>query len=283
MAGLEVAGLRPVRIHSNAVFLLPSARIIVRVGSGADAVERALRAVTVTRWLVGEGYPSVVPIADIDQPVIVESERGSGVPVTFWQQADAGPGSRPVTGTEFGRLLRWLHTLRAPFALPVFGPLDRLAAAARASRWLAASDRRWIEVRAAELQRGLDETVEFGLGRGLVHGDAQMGNVIAARTGWLVADWDNVATAPREWDLVPAAAEERFGGSPQVLTELLGAYGADPTADPGWVILRDIYELRSVAAHIRRAPSSPPHAREAALRIASLRAGDRAVRWSPVG
>jgi hypothetical protein len=47
-------------------------------------------------------------------------------------------------------------------------------------------------------------------------------------------------------------------------------------------VLISVYELRSVAAHIRRAPVSPPHAREAALRIASLRAGDRSVRWSAV-
>ncbi|MEH1016865.1 aminoglycoside phosphotransferase family protein [Micromonospora sp. CPCC 206060] len=278
---LDGRGLRPVRVHSNAVFLLPRARIIVRVGRGADAVGRAMRAVKVARWLVGEGFPSVVPVAGIEQPIVVAGDQEDEAPVTFWEQADIGPAPEPITGAELGRLLRWLHTLQPPFVLPVFRPLNRLIAAAGASSWLTASDRRWIHARAVELQCGLD-TVEFGLGTGLVHGDAQLGNVISARTVRLVADWDNVATAPREWDLVPAAAEERFGGSPQLLTQLLAAYGADPTTDPGWGILRDIYELRSVAAHIRRAPFSSPHAREAALRIASLRAGDRAVRWSAV-
>ncbi|MEU3455294.1 aminoglycoside phosphotransferase family protein [Micromonospora sp. NPDC006766] len=282
MAGLDAGGLRLIRVHSNAVFLLPRARIIVRVGRGADAVGRAMRAVEVTRWLVGEGFPSVVPVAGIEQPVVVDSDREDAAPVTFWEQADIGPAPQPVTSAELGRLLRWLHTLRPPFILPVFRPLDRLTEAVGASSWLSASDRRWIDARVVELQRGLD-AVGFRLGTGLVHGDAQLGNVISARTGPLVADWDNAATAPREWDLVPGAAEERFGGSPQLLTQLLAAYGADPTADSGWGILRDIYELRSVAAHIRRAPSSPPHAREAVLRIASLRAGDRTARWSAVG
>lgn len=282
VVGLDAGGLRPVRVHSNAVFLLPRARIIVRIGRGADAVGRARRAVEVTRGLVGEGFPSVVPVAGIEQPIIVDGDQEDGAPVTFWEQADTGPAAEPVTGAELGRLLRWLHTLRPPFVLPAFRPLDRLIAAVDASNWLNASDRRWIDARAAELQRGLD-MVEFRLGTGLVHGDAQPGNVISARTDQLLADWDNAATAPREWDLVPAAAEDRFGGSSQLLTQLLAAYGADPTTDPGWGILRDIYELRSVAAHIRRAPSSPPHAREAALRIASLHAGDRAVRWSAVG
>ncbi|MFD6757234.1 MULTISPECIES: phosphotransferase family protein [Micromonospora] len=282
LVGLDAGELRPVRFHSNAVFLLPRACIIVRVGRGADAVGRAARAVDVTRWLVSEGFPSVVPVSGIEQPVIVDGDQEDESPVTFWEQADVVPAPEPVTGAELGRLLRWLHTLRPPFVLPVFRPLDRLVAAVKASSWLQASDRRWIDARAVELQHSLD-TVEFRLGVGLVHGDAQLDNIISTRTGPLVADWDNAATAPREWDLVPATAEERFGGSPQLLPQMLGAYGADPTTDPGWRILRDIYELRSVAAHIRRAPFSPPHAREAALRIASLRAGDRTVRWSAVG
>lgn len=282
LVGLDAGELRPIRIHSNAVFLLPRARVIVRVGRGADAVGRAVRAVEVTRWLAGEGFPSVVPVRGIEQPIIVDGDQDEAAPVTFWEQADICPAPEPVTGAELGRLLRRLHALRPPFVLPLFRPLDRLIAAVRASSWLRESDRRWIDARVVELQHSLD-TVEFRLGTGLVHGDAQLGNVISARTGLLVADWDNAATAPREWDLVPAAAEERFGGSPQLLTQLLAAYGADPTTGPGWGILRDIYELRSVAAHIRRAPSSPAHAREAALRIASLRAGDRAVRWSAAG
>ncbi|SCL13139.1 Phosphotransferase enzyme family protein [Micromonospora nigra] len=241
-----------------------------------------MRAVEVTRWLVREDFPSVVPVKGVDQPIIVDGGQEEGTPVTFWEQADICPNPEPVTGAELGGLLRRLHSLGPPFVLPVFRPLDRLVAAVQASSWLHESDRRWLDARAVELQRGLD-AVESRLGAGLVHGDAQLGNVISARTGRLVADWDNAATAPREWDLIPAAAEERFGGSPQLLTQMLTAYGADPTLETGWEILRDIYELRSVAAHIRRAPSSPPHAREAALRIASLRAGDRSIRWSPVG
>jgi hypothetical protein len=55
-----------------------------------------------------------------------------------------------------------------------------------------------------------------------------------------------------------------------LLADLLDAYGADPTGDPGWPVLISVYELRSVAAHIRRAPVSPPHARQAALRITSV-------------
>ena len=111
---------------------------------------------------------------------------------------------------------------------------------------------------------------------GLVHGDAQLGNVLAKVDGRAVL-------APLLWDLAPTAVEPRFGGRPALLEELLSGYGTDLTALPGWQVLYDVYELRSVATHIRRAPESAPHAAQAALRIASLRAGDRTVRWSAVG
>jgi aminoglycoside phosphotransferase (APT) family kinase protein len=214
----------------------------------------------------------------VDQPVILPGE----VPVTFWQQVDAVNSA--VTATNLGRLLRRLHSLPTPpFYLPRFRPLDRLKMMATASNWLALADQRWLMERAGILQQQLENT-EFRLGPpGLVHGDAQLDNVIPALPDPVLADWDGTAIAPREWDLVPTAAERRFGGSAQLLEDLLDAYGADPTGDSGWAVLVDIYELRSVAAHIRRAPVSPPHAREATLRIASLRAGDRTVRWSAVG
>ncbi|MGC5033876.1 phosphotransferase [Micromonospora sp. DT229] len=280
IVGFDPSGLQPMRLHSNAVFALPG-RVVVRVGAGADAVGRAGRAVMVTRWLAGHRFPTVVPVGGVDQPVVVGGSA-RGIPVTFWEMADVGPDPAAVSAIDLGRLLARLHQLCPPFVLPRFRPLERLAAAVGESGWRVASDRRWIEERMAELEDCLGRA-QFRLGWGLVHGDAQLDNVLSSRAGPLLGDWDNVSTAPREWDLVPAAVEQRFGGSPRLLTELLAAYGADPTADPGWAVLCDIYELRSIAAHIRRAPVSPPHAREAALRIASLRCGDWGVRWSAVG
>lgn len=277
-AGLQPDGLQPIRIHSNAVFLHPTARVVIRVGQGFDAVGRAERAITVTRWLTELRYPTVIPMPGIEQPIVLPGQP----PVTFWQQVDTD--DRDVTATDLGWLLKRLHGLpAATFPLPAFRPLDRLTATATTSTWLTPEDRRWLIDRAALLQRQLDSS-EFRLGPpGLVHGDAQLANVIPAVLGPVLADWDGVAVAPREWDLVPAAVEPRFGRYTHLLADLLDAYGADPTDDPGWSVLADIYELRSVAAHIRRAPVSPPHAREAALRIVSLRNNDHTVCWSAVG
>lgn len=281
--GLPVEGLQLVRLHSNGVFRLPRQQVVVRVGSGADAAARAGRAVQVARWLGELGYPTVLPAAGLAQPVVLDDPAGGQAAVTFWREVDLD--DRPVRAGELGRLLRQLHNLAdPPWSLPLFRPLDRLVAQIQVSSWLDEGDRRWLADRAAELHRALASST-FALGPpGLVHGDAQLANVLrTAGGGPLLADWDGVAVAPREWDLVPTAVEVRFGGAPSLLAELLESYGADPTGTDGWLVLRDIYELRSVAAHIRRAPVSPPHAAEAARRIASLRRGDRDARWYAVG
>lgn len=282
-AGLSAEGLRPLRVHSNAVFLLPRQRVVVRVGGGADAPGRADRAVACTRWLVGTDFPAVSPISGVEQPLLLGDEVGGFWAATFWHQVDVV--DRPPAVGHLGRLLRWLHSMPAPpFDLPLFRPLDRLVAAAKESTWLPEAERAWLLDRAANLQDQLGSTgASFGE-PGLVHGDAQLGNVLPTNgDSAVLADWDGVAKAPRAWDLVPTAAEPRFGGRTDMLEELLAAYGTDPRERPGWEVLSEVFELRSVAAHIRRAPQSPPHAAEAAVRIASLRTGDRSVRWSAMG
>lgn len=281
-AGFSAQGLRPLRVHSNAVFLLPDERVVVRVGGGADAPGRAERAVVCTRWLAGMGYPTVEPVSGVEQPVLLPDEAGGWWAATFWHHLEVE--DRPPAAGDLGELLRQLHNLPTPpFTVPYFRPLQRLMAEAHGSAWLSDPDREWLVSRASGLQAELDGA--GSLGRvGLVHGDAQLGNVLTVvNRPAVLGDWDGVAIAPVAWDLVPTAVEPRFGGRPGLLGELLAGYGADLTNVSGWRVLRDIYELRSVAAHIRRAPESPPHAAEAALRITSLRAGDRSVRWSAVG
>ena len=280
-AGLPVGGLEPVRVHSNAVFRLTGLRMIVRVGSGLSTADRARGAVAVTRWLAGMGFPTVVPV-DVAQPVVLTDDSGLATAVTFWHQVDIDEG-RLATPAELGGLLRDLHRLPAPpFAVPAFRPLDRLVAAVESSTWLSAGNRSWLLDRAAALQAAVGALADMPAG--LVHGDAQLGNVLPVAGGAaLLGDWDGVTVAPRCWDLVPTAVEPRFGGRHSMLAEVLATYGSDPAGGPGWAVLQDVYELRSVAAHIRRAPVSPPHAAEATLRIASLRAGDQSVRWHAVG
>ena len=48
-------------------------------------------------------------------------------------------------------------------------------------------------------------------------------------------------------------------------------------------LLRELREMHSLSAHIRRAPNSPPATAELTHRLASLRAADRSIRWHLIG
>lgn len=132
-AGFSAEGLRPLRVHSNAVFLPPRQRVVVRVGGGADAPSRADRAVACTRWLVGTDFPAVSPVTGVEQPLLLADEAGGFWAATFWHQVHVV--DRPPAAGHLGHLLHWLHSMPAPpFDLPPFRPLDRLVAAANATR-----------------------------------------------------------------------------------------------------------------------------------------------------
>ena len=85
---------------------------------------------------------------------------------------------------------------------------DRLAGLAN----LDESDADFLRDRIGEL-RVAYETLDFPLPPGVIHGDANVGNVILSRDGEpVLIDLDGFAVGPREWDLVQTALfYERFG------------------------------------------------------------------------
>jgi aminoglycoside phosphotransferase (APT) family kinase protein len=282
-AGLDTTGARPLRIHSNAVFALPRSGAVLRIADGALQRERAERAVLVTRWLAGQGFPAVRPL-DLAQPVEVPLPAGGSVAVTYWHLVPAAaPDIRP-SAAALARLLRDLHRLVPPVPLPGFRPLARVVPAVEECPLLDRDERGWLRARIADLTARL-AALEFPLpGPVLVHGDAHRNNLIVAATGGCVlADWDNVALDRPEWDLVPTTNSARYGVPPGDRAEFAARYGWDLASWPDWTVLRDLHELRSLGAYLRRAPISPPHATELRRRLTSLRTNDRTTRWYPVG
>lgn len=279
-AELSATGARLLRAHSNSVYLLPSADLVARIGGGHDAFGRAVRAVDVCRWLAEQQYPAVLP-ADLAQPLVID-----GSPVTFWHYIKGEMPRPDVAVVQLGELLARLHGLPAPdIALPQLDPLARLRAALANDAALPEDARQWLSERTEYLSQAWVD-LRSPLGTGLVHGDAQVGNLIreeASAKVWL-ADWDSVAIGPREWDLISVEVEHRFHGPGHSRDGIRAGYGYDMTEWPKWTIVRDVYELRSIAAHIRRAgEGSQPHLAEALHRVETLRAGDLVARWHAVG
>jgi hypothetical protein len=275
--GLDPADARQLRSHSASVYLLPGSAAVVRVGPpGADA-RAARRAVEVTSWLTARGFPTIVPLPDVRQPV----EAGGRV-VTFWTPVETPPGTRAPDPADLGRLLRMLHAMPEipPTGLPVYRPLAGFAGAVEAARTLDRDTRAWLLDRTRNLvdaYAGLDGP----LGWGHVHGDAYPGNLLGPRGGAVLGDWEETAWGPREVDLANTYQGVRFGRSSTELDAFAHAYGHDLRGWDGLAVLTAIRDLHTLGSYIGRADRGDSAAgAELELRIASLREARRTTRWN---
>ncbi len=130
----------------------------------------------------------------------------------------------------------------------------------------------------SELARLQDEyaRLDFVLPRGVIHGDANIGNVLHDERGKpVVIDLDSFATGPREWDLIQTALfYDRYGWHTREEYETFTRiYGYDIMQWPGYPVLADAREFIQVTWMIQKAGESEKTAAEA--RKAACRAQKR--------
>ena len=201
IAGLDPESARLLRIGSHAVYRL-FASVIVRISRIGVDVGSARRTVEVARWLESVGYPSVRAI-DVDQPIVID-----GRAVTFWQ-AVSDNGDQYASVGEVAHVLVELHRLIAPdyLDLPALEPFDKAAHRIEANDWLSSRDRDLLTETLTRMRRSYGE-LDFVLPQGVIHGDANVGNVLHDSNGEpVVIDLDGFAIGPREWDLALTAIE----------------------------------------------------------------------------
>jgi aminoglycoside phosphotransferase (APT) family kinase protein len=138
----------------------------------------------------------------------------------------------------------------------------------------------------AELVRLRTEYVglEFALPQGVIHGDANIGNVLHDYLGNpTVIDLDDFATGPRGWVLIQTAIYyDRFGWHTREQYETFSqVYGYHIMQWPGYPVLATVCEFIMVTWMILKADESQPTADEALKRLAALRAGASRRDWSP--
>ncbi|WP_179770540.1 aminoglycoside phosphotransferase family protein [Streptomonospora nanhaiensis] len=275
--GLASDGAELVRIGSNAVYRLREQPVIVRI-SRDGALEDVRRQVNVARWLVGEGYPATRAL-DLEQPIVVR-----GRAVTFWESASERTDYASLE--QVGRLLRWLHRLTSPkdLALPEKCPFDddigdRLAYL----EGLPAADAGYLRERLADVQLRY-AALDFVLTPGVIHGDANIGNVILDRAGEpVLIDLDGFCTGPREWDLVQTALfYERFGWhTAGEYRQFVDAYGFDIMDWPGYPVLADYREIAMTLWLCGKAQWDQEAAAEVTKRVSSMRDGGDRRDWEP--
>lgn len=280
-AGLDFADARLLHARANHTYYLPRAGVVVRLRhtrGSADWVRRLDTAVQVTAWLVARGFPTV-------EPGPAPAVTIDGWTATFWRYLPVDPALPPVGATQLAELLRRLHAQPdPPVRLAPTNPLGALVADLdHADRVLTDAQRDWLRARAARISDRYPRT-PMPLGRGMIHGDAHVGNLFPADGRYVLGDWDSVSYGPRAQDLVPTLDGVRHFGRPRSeWVELCAVYGVDPDIEhhPGMRLLCAARELRSLAAYIRSAPGRPDIRAELTKRLRTLMDGTPA-RWQAV-
>ncbi|MCE3554435.1 aminoglycoside phosphotransferase family protein [Pseudonocardia sp. RS11V-5] len=264
-----------IRYGSNAVFRLPN-RVIARVSRPRAKAEAVERQVAVARWLEGLDYPAT-QVVDVEQPVVVGDRL-----VTFWKSVSDGETYAGIA--DVAALIRRLHELDAPASvdLPRLQPFGAPDAPLPSFPGLEEGDAALLQERYRWARETFDG-LPFALPRGVIHGDANVGNVILGRDGRpVLIDLDSFAVGPREWDLIQTALfYDRLGWHTRDEYEtFVDVYGYDLLQWEGYEQLADMREVAMTAWLSRQAAESEKSAAEAAKRIAAIRAGTSRRDWS---
>jgi thiamine kinase-like enzyme len=277
IGGLEAEGAHLLRVGSNTVYKL-TGPVVVRISRPGADVEHARRTVAVARWLESANYPSI-RVLDVDQPIVLD-----GHAITFWESVSDG-GDQYATVGEVAEVLVKLHRLVASddLHLPTLERFEDAAKRIQTNNWLTPDDRDFLTTMLASMRDRYSE-LEFVLPRGVVHGDANVGNVLHDYHGNpVVIDLDGFAIGPREWDLaLTAVYYDSFGWHAREEYEtFVRIYGFDIMQWPGYPTMRAVREFLMVTWVIQKAAESPRAATEARKRIAALRTGASRKDWQP--
>lgn len=276
--GLDSAGAELLRLGSNAVYRLAASPVVVRIARNPGSLAETERVVGVARWLAEEDFPATRVVSGLRQPLVV-----GGRVVSFWENAQ--DRSEYANTTELAELLRRLHWLEEPesLGLPYLDPFARLGERLAGLIVIADADREYLGERADDLHKQYDR-LDYVLPFGLVHGDANVGNVIRDHDGRaILIDLDGFALGPREWDLVLTALYyERYGWHTRAEYEaFVFHYGFDVMNWPGYSVLADVRELLMTAWIGQSAGSDATAAEEFARRMHALRTGGSRRDWQP--
>jgi aminoglycoside phosphotransferase (APT) family kinase protein len=272
LLGLDPSGARLLRFTNNAVYQLTSAPVVLRIVGSRTLRHRAERVVAVARHFERHGIPAIRLLPGVDQPLSV----GEHV-VTAWVHV---PEVRRATAKDLGRLLRRVHELPAPDGVGEWDPLGDVRARIADAEELQAADRRFLLRRCVEVAAALKH-LEYPLPRGLIHGDAHPGNVIAGPDGPVLCDFDSSCVGPPEWDLTPlAVGRERFADPAGRYRMLADVYGFDVTAWEGFPVLRAARELKLTTSVLPILRSHPQVRAELRRRLTDLRTGRTGDPWA---
>lgn len=280
--GINSSGAELIRLGSNGVFRIGDNGIVrvappmARSSTRATILENAKKQIAVSRWLMSVGY-SVTRAMDVVQPVEAED-----CAVTFWESV--GPETVFAPIEQVAELIRRLHDLDWPPAtvdLPELLPFGGAGEPVPEFDGLTTSDAAFMRERYLWAREKFGR-LEYPLGRGPIHGDANVGNVLVDSRGEAVLiDLDSFSIGPREWDLIQTALfADRLGWhTAEEYRIFVEVYGYDITQWEGYETLADMREIAMTAWLSNQARTSSGAASEAAKRIEAIRSGGSRRDW----
>nr|WP_307962172.1 aminoglycoside phosphotransferase [Salinispora arenicola] len=187
-----------IRHHTNAVYAVGN--VVVKIAPAEFGVERMRAVVTLVRWLVGQGFPTVGLSPRLPQPQLVGEHAGDCLAAARSGERHSGHHGR--VGHSAPAVARPAGSSGEPATLE---PVDSIRRSVQRSTILTAGDRDLLLKRLEPLAARWRE-MSFAWGVSLIQSDPQSRNALRRFDGTpVLADWDGAAIGPREWDLVTVA------------------------------------------------------------------------------
>jgi len=278
--GLSPVGSELIKFTVSAVVRLPMAGAVVRIAGSVPARRRVPAVLVAARWFAEHDVPAVRLLPGLEQPLEVEGQL-----VTVWQDAFDGCDVDPTPGDLAG-ILRGIHALPSPppDSMAGWSVMSKIRHRIAEADAIDPADLEFLSSLTDRAERELADLDgrEHLLDRGVVHGDAHVGNLIPTRAGAVICDFDSTGIGPQEWDLVPAAVGAlRFAHGLEAHRELAEAYGLDVTCWSGFPVLRTVRELQLVTSVLPVLGANPALRPQWEHRLATLRGGDTQAFWMP--
>jgi aminoglycoside phosphotransferase (APT) family kinase protein len=220
-AGLGVACAEPVVLAdgANVIVHLSPSPVVAKVAASTLAVRPDAawlqRELDIASFLVRADAPALAPSPEVAAVV----HRGDGHMMSFWTYVPPSGAGRPDEAV-IGSMLRDLHAvLRSyPVRQPELAPLDDIPAfLARPRTVLSPADVALLSETFSKLTSDLGSAAAP---EQALHGDAGVGNLMAANGRWIWHDFEDTCSGPVAWDLAATTASPRLDRA-----RILAAYG----------------------------------------------------------
>ena len=222
-AGLGVACDEPVVLAdgANVIVHLSPSPVVAKVAASTpavrpDAAAWLKRELDTADFLVREGAPVLAPSPEVPPA----AHHGGGHVMSFWTYVRPSGAGLPDEAV-IGSMLRDLHAVlrRYPVSRPVLAPLGDIPAfLARPQTQLSPAD---VSVLAETFGRLTADLGPEASPSQVLHGDAGIGNLMAAGGRWIWHDFEDTCSGPVAWDLAATTASPRLDRS-----RILAGYGA---------------------------------------------------------